>query len=160
MSHASWLKEIFEPDLLTKAAKKIAKQIKADRKKFTINAIAVRGMSGAVMGGVVSSMTGIPLVIVRKRDGTHSAYNVEFPEELDEIHYVIIDDLISSGATIARIHHDIKCQSDESYLKKIYLYHDGRSGTYCVGSIDRNDEYNRDKKVLVVPVWSTQREEE
>jgi adenine/guanine phosphoribosyltransferase-like PRPP-binding protein len=125
--HASWLETLVDPKLLNKRADFLIGELEKDKKLYEINALVVRGISGAVMGGIVSSITGIPLVIVRK-EKSHSGYDVEYDDYLlDEekpTNYVIIDDLINSGDTMKEIVKAIKSKThfEKANLKKIYLY--------------------------------------
>lgn len=123
MAHASWLDRIFDPALLEETAQALASKIGGN-----FDAIAIRGMSGLIIGGVVSVMTKLPLIAVRKRESTHSAYeDVEYSSELseEEFDYCIIDDLVATGKTIRTIA-DVVCRSvsDKAHLRTIFLYDD------------------------------------
>jgi adenine/guanine phosphoribosyltransferase-like PRPP-binding protein len=132
MSHASWIRPSVDPDVLLIAAKHLSRRIKLDRHKLDINCIAVTGVSGLVMGGAVSALTGLPLVIVRKEGQSerHSSHDVEYLDSLYRFDYCIIDDLISSGNTIRRIVSNINRTISDSSLKKIYLYQSSYKGTF------------------------------
>jgi adenine/guanine phosphoribosyltransferase-like PRPP-binding protein len=132
MSHASWIKPSVNPDVLLVAAKHLSRRIKLDRRKLDINCIAVTGVSGMVMGGAVSILTGLPLVIVRKESQSdrHSCHDIEYIDSLWVFNYCIIDDLISSGKTIRRIASMINRAVGDSSLKKIYLYQSSYKGTF------------------------------
>jgi adenine/guanine phosphoribosyltransferase-like PRPP-binding protein len=132
MSHASWIKPSIDPVVLLVAAKHLSKRIKLDRKKLDINCIAVTGVSGLVMGGAVSILTGLPLVVVRKEGQSerHSSHDVEYIDSLRVFKYCIIDDLISSGKTIRRIASMLDKTISYSSLKKIYLYQSSYKGTF------------------------------
>jgi adenine/guanine phosphoribosyltransferase-like PRPP-binding protein len=74
------------------------------RKRTPFDAIAFRGMSGASVCYPVSYLTGLPLFNVRKLDVSgHSGWFVEGPARGDLERYVIVDDLIASGATMREI---------------------------------------------------------
>lgn len=131
--HSNWLTALVNPERMTAAVNWLVSSIEADRKSgVTIDAIAVRGISGAVIGGAVSLVTNLPLIIVRKdNDGTHSVYTVEFDEGKLCRAYCIIDDLVSSGNTIDIIQYDIKraykysdSQFTEPSCSVVYLYAD------------------------------------
>lgn len=131
--HASWLSALVNPERMTAVVNWLVSSIEADRKDgMTIDAIAVRGISGAVIGGAVSLVTNLPLIIVRKdNDGTHSAYAVEFDEEKLCRAYCVIDDLVSSGKTLDIIQDDIKREYLHSWSKNnsptcsvVYMYAD------------------------------------
>jgi|GEM_PF-3585291 hypothetical protein len=76
----------------------VIRVIKKSRKKF--DAIAFRGMSGAVVAPAVAAKLGKPLILVRKDcENSHSSSMVEGCEK-DQCEYIIIDDFVCSGATI------------------------------------------------------------
>lgn len=124
MAHASWLYPLVNPEDLQAISKKIAHKIKIDSKHFAINAIVVTGVSGNVIGGVVSYLTGIPLIIVRKDEKRHSGYDLEYSNllEFKELNYVFVDDLIYSGDTLRRVQEKINDKFNRNNLMKIYLY--------------------------------------
>jgi adenine/guanine phosphoribosyltransferase-like PRPP-binding protein len=123
MSHASWLACLFNPEKLEKVANILSKQINSDKLKLKINSIAVTGISGVAIGGLLSYKTKLPLVIVRKvSEHTHSSKHVEYSDWLENLNYCIVDDLISSGDTIERIKKNIEDETEDSKLIKIYLY--------------------------------------
>lgn len=129
MGHASWLSPLFEVEKLKLAAKTLAKEINKDKRKMNYKYIAVTGISGVTIGGLLSYKTNLPLIIVRKQDGSHSGYNVEYnPDGVkeDSMNYCIVDDLIASGNTVKRIMQMVseKTSFRKVTLKKIYLYSD------------------------------------
>ena len=71
-------------------------------KGINFDSIAVRGMSGALMGGVIASEYDIPLILVRKKGArSHSRSSVETKSKVKK--YIILDDLIESGKTVVEI---------------------------------------------------------
>ncbi len=101
IGHQIYQEKLHKPDALLDAADKLCKQIQ--KHAPTATAIAVRGMSGAVIGGLISAFSGLPLIIVRKDDDQrHGYYNVQGPRDFVG-DYVIVDDLIDSGLTIDKI---------------------------------------------------------
>ena len=126
-NHAEYITALFNPQQLQAYAEEIAKAITKDKMGgMKIDAIAVRGISGIVMGSVVSMLTQLPLVIVRKTYETHSRHMVEFGLTNNEpFNYVIIDDIIASGRTILAIKDKIAYYhpaKEQNTLQKIYLY--------------------------------------
>lgn len=73
------------------------------KSKFQLDAIAVSGMSGVVIGSVVAHKLGINLIVIRKRnERCHSVNKVEYVGRVKyyECRYVILDDFMSSGETV------------------------------------------------------------
>ena len=110
MNHSGWLRPVYDPEELRDVVYSISDEINklATRPAF----IAVRGVSGVSVGAAVSFHASIPLVVVRKSDeNTHSSGTVQ---GLDELHgsYVIVDDLIDSGATVRAIVNELESDCD------------------------------------------------
>ena len=126
--HSSYLRHLVTPHSLKLVVDHLAEKILADKAAgLPIDAIAVRGNSGTLVGGALSMATGIPVITIRKPgDNTHSSYRIECDDSFR--HYVIVDDLIASGNTIKAI---VDAIADENFsnahprrLVKVYLYHD------------------------------------
>lgn len=131
MSHSGWLKETVDPLRMARAVKVLEQFVQRDKPDF----IAVRGISGTVMGGALMLSTGVKLAIVRKpNDGTHSGYNVEHAlysrQDKPPLRYVIVDDLISTGSTVEAIREAIGRELKAECVA-IYLYHSDRDEPYC-----------------------------
>ena len=127
MGHAQWLNDLFDPELLHFLSEEISCTINDDREHIKINAIVVTGISGSVIGGIISYITKIPLIIVRKsQDGSHSGYSIEYSNDIDGscLNYIFLDDLISTGYTLRRVNDKMKREFNHSKLVKIYLYHE------------------------------------
>ena len=129
MSHASYLQGCVTPDTMHKIINDFARQIKADKETLSISAIAIRGISGAVVGGALSFKTGLPLIVVRKpNDGTHSMHAVECDDDLISHYtrYVFVDDLIASGRTFDAVREAIEHDSGAKCVA-VYLYASGEN---------------------------------
>lgn len=132
MDHPEYAKKLHDPCLLADYADRIADAIKTYSP--TAKAIAIRGYSGAIMGGVISVFTEIPLIIIRKdHEECHSDYFVQGENFGGD--YVIVDDLISSGKTIDEI--CWKIDNDAIYQQieprkcvGIFLYEHGKYSCY------------------------------
>ncbi len=71
------------------------------------DAIAIRGMSGAVFGAPLAHVLGVNLVVVRKKEDGH-AHSINDIEGLRSVSkYLIVDDFIASGSTVQAIHNGI-----------------------------------------------------
>jgi adenine/guanine phosphoribosyltransferase-like PRPP-binding protein len=85
------------------------------------DAIAFRGISGAIIAPVVAYLMGKKLIAVRKEAGSHSDYMVEGPTSA--MRYVIVDDCRSSGKTADKIIEDIDQHlASEHRCIGMYLY--------------------------------------
>lgn len=99
--HAGYQSHLHKPDNLIEAAE----WVKGGLARYapTAQAIVTRGMSGVVVGSIVSTLTGLPLIIVRKQDDKHHGNNnVQGPHDFSGP-YVIVDDFICSGVTARQI---------------------------------------------------------
>lgn len=77
--------------------------------------VAVRGLSGAVIGSLVADRLGLPLVVVRKNcelsPNSHTSNRLAGArDELDGRGYVIVDDFVASGSTVDSIVAGIRCK--------------------------------------------------
>lgn len=119
---ASWLKNV----VTARGLMKIRRWILPAIKKAAPNSvcIAVSGVSGAVVGGMLAPSTGLDLFIARKpNDGTHGNVNGESANRLGvPIDYVIVDDLICSGDTVRRIIESVDGIHPGSKCSGIFLY--------------------------------------
>jgi hypothetical protein len=97
------------------------------------DAIAFRGMSGALVAPIVGYLLGKPVVLVRRGENSHSKYLVEGLHEVNR--YIIIDDLISSGTTINTILQMMRNRHESEFLTPhecvgIFLYNSGRMSSF------------------------------
>jgi hypothetical protein len=67
------------------------------------DAVAFRGVSGALVAPVIAYMMKKPLIAVRKDEPSHADRGriVESGIEQDEFTYIIVDDFVSTGTTLA-----------------------------------------------------------
>lgn len=77
-------------------------------------AVAVRGFSGATVGAILAHALGKALIIVRKHgEPTHATDSVEGALDWDPLaRYLIIDDFVSSGATVRAIREAIGSRAE------------------------------------------------
>jgi len=73
---------------------------------YEFDAIAFRGLSGALFAPTVAMLLDKSLLAVRKGEDCHSSRTVE--GDYAALTYVILDDMVSSGETIRVIVEDIK----------------------------------------------------
>lgn len=101
MMHSRWLRPVYDPDELTRTVLRVASAI--DSLALPPKFIAVRGVSGVSVGAAVSFYTKLPLVVIRKDDEqTHSSGTVQGLFGMRG-RYVIVDDLVDTGATVRAI---------------------------------------------------------
>jgi len=128
------------------------------RSKIEFDSIAVRGNSGTLVAGPLSLELQKNIILVRKQDGSHSEYDIEgfcsFKNEqsiilnadnLPEIRYIIIDDLIATGKTVLEINEKLK---DKAQLVGIFLYAQDMDYKSSIAGIESE---------LDVPVFSIER---
>jgi hypothetical protein len=80
-----------------------------DKNDLKFDAIAVRGISGMIIGAPLAANLGKPLIVVRKPSEKSHGEPVEVPTLLPgKFRYIIIDDMIASGETVRSIVVSIK----------------------------------------------------
>lgn len=102
---SSYLAETLSPASRRDTVRRVVRAIK--KSKIEFDAIAFRGMSGALIAPLVADKLDKSVILVRKKeDNTHSSYKIETDNE-KITRYIIVDDLISSGATMREIRKQI-----------------------------------------------------
>jgi orotate phosphoribosyltransferase len=97
--YSSYLSEVIETRDRAHTVVAIKDLIAKHKIRFTH--IAVSGLSGMLAATELASLMGKQVMIVRKRITKHSDFRVEFCGEVKG--YIIVDDLISTGATVRRM---------------------------------------------------------
>lgn len=115
---SSYLDPVFDPRKLALVVRRLALEIK--RVPGGIDTIAVRGVSGMLVGAPLAYATGKPILVVRKDDGSHSSNRVEGPTFAGT--YVIIDDLVDSGDTLREIVVRVKDHDPAARCASVMLY--------------------------------------
>lgn len=119
--HADYIDSSLCPN---RRATKVKEAVETLR-EVKFDAIAVRGMSGAIIGGAIAHELSKPIILVRKDDheeAHHSCMDVEGPIDwAPPARYVIVDDFVSSGNTLRRIQDKIGAKGN---LIGAYLYRD------------------------------------
>jgi adenine/guanine phosphoribosyltransferase-like PRPP-binding protein len=118
MQHPSYEEELYNPESLVRVADRIIALITRDYPDT--DGVAACGISGIAVAAVVSAISGIPLITVRKEsDQCNTEIRVQGPDH-DVKSYVIVDDLVSSGRTVRHIVNNLAFMS----CKALFLYHD------------------------------------
>lgn len=113
---ASWLREAVSKDGMAGIVKDAVKALK----KVDFDTIAFRGMSGALIAPIVAHKMGKEIAMLRKPDApTHSSYKYE--GHLEVARYIILDDFVSSGTTVAKIISDMRLAVGR-HVKFVGLY--------------------------------------
>lgn len=87
---------------------KISADCAANLKRYEFDAIAFRGMSGAMIAPPVAALMGKTLILVRKPgESTHSSDTVEGDVRYIK-RYVILDDFVATGNTAREIQRAIQ----------------------------------------------------
>ena len=85
------------------------------------DAIAVRGISGLLVGVPLALRLDKQLIVVRKpKDDTHSPYMVEGYAAGER--YLIVDDFVSTGATVKEIQKALKTDENFKHYELAGLY--------------------------------------
>jgi len=152
MRQARVASEYLLPALDTASLKKriedTIQYLRVRTKKF--DAIAFRGMSGALVAPAVAARLKKNLLMVRKpQENSHSSMKVEgFCETAQR--YVIIDDFVSSGNTISEIRKAVtKFESDDSKEHSLVA-------VVCYAFLEYHDE-DQKSALIDAPIWVTGR---
>lgn len=122
--HSSYLPEICSGVKLKKIVAKLSKHILDSGIKF--QAIAVRGFSSSFVAAPIAAHLKKNLIIVRKSmKGHHSHMKIEGYQAPTgrRLHYIIVDDFISTGKTVATIIKDIHdIWNPKAFCTGVFLY--------------------------------------
>lgn len=140
-SHSNYLRTLFaSPTIFMQAVNILVDNLK----DVEYDSIAVRGVSGAVMGGCLSGQTGKQLTVVRKRGvDSHKECHGQCEGLQHGPHkYIIVDDFVSSGATLAHIISEIQLCNPEAECVGFIVYHEEKSNTFvpCYGDVIKENE--------------------
>jgi adenine/guanine phosphoribosyltransferase-like PRPP-binding protein len=111
-----YLSPLFNPTVLRRVVANCSKTVK----QLKPDAIVCRGLSGISIAFAVSIATGVPVAVVRKKDGNHSTFDVEGVINFKS--YVVIDDLVDSGKTLKKIRQQVKSKEKDSNCIGVLLY--------------------------------------
>ena len=120
-SQASYLTNI-QPRV--EADKTVSKAVAA-LSGIDFDTIAVRGVSGLLIGPVLAHLMGKELLVIRKGDSVERSTSYHLIEgHIAVKRYIIADDLIASGSTCVRIIHAVRKEAPKATLVGILLYND------------------------------------
>ena len=117
---------------LKRIIQRVAKKIRHDPKLKSLQAVAVRGVSGMLVGPGVAAELGIPLIVVRK--DTKKCHSHDFVEgsSRKNCKYVILDDFIEEGYTVYAIYKAVQKFNNTSKCLGVVLYTNTGSRHGCV----------------------------
>ena len=148
LSHSQYHRTLYDHDKFKKAVQVLTRRIRALNKEHGIQAIACCGMSGAALAFPVSLATQIPVIFVRKEGDQTHGQEVEGPcTKITK--YAIIDDLVSSCATLTHIVTSIEASlgprpaKQKAQCVEILLYNDNCNDTLAING-----------KLISVKGWS------
>lgn len=93
----------FNTDHLRAKAQEIAAILPEMMHKLGADAVAVTGKSGISLAFATLMLIDFPLIVVRKRGENSHGNPIEGTQGVDVRKYIILDDFVSSGATIQAI---------------------------------------------------------
>lgn len=104
----AYLEDCFDHKKLNSIIRRISNRLLEDYKKGVFEILAVSGNSGIIIGSIISYKTKIPLLVIRKPGENSHGELVEMSYKFRSTKkmfskYAILDDFISSGATIKRM---------------------------------------------------------
>lgn len=99
--------KVFDIDALPGLLHDTMKQLRKLKKRLQFNTIAVSGHSGLVLGALVAQKLKMPLLAVRKGNDPALDGRRVNGTRLKDCRYLVLDDLIDTGATFKRIVREI-----------------------------------------------------
>ena len=136
-----YLRTIFYPENFPRTIEKSLAAAKALKEEFGYDTIAFCGMSGAAIAFILAYELELPLLCVRKKgESSHfSSLNVNKVLEgnVDTKKYLIVDDFISSGATVRYIMESIHQENSSADCVALLMYAVTRDSDYYQNSYDK-----------------------
>jgi adenine/guanine phosphoribosyltransferase-like PRPP-binding protein len=100
-------KRIYNPEVFSEMVKRVTEAMAFLQKKTKFDAIAFSGSSGACMAYPVAANIGAKLLYVRRKGEASESHGDDVEAEGTIDKYIIVDDFVSSGSTIAHIYNSI-----------------------------------------------------
>lgn len=125
LAHALYLNTCFNIPARNKTIEELVQYIQSSNLKF--DSLVVTGISGLVIGSILSYKINKNLCVVRKNRKTHSLLKVESGRDIIDS-YLIIDDIMDSGKTVRSIIKELRNAERISGLKR------------CIGGIFYDQE--------------------
>lgn len=143
--HTDYLNSVLNPAVLPKTLKESIAAIK--KSGLVFDAIAVRGNSGTLFGGLLGYKLKKPVILVRKGHDDHALMNYRVEGPRDAKTYLIVDDFVASGATARTI---IESVEKFNHAKPVGLlqYKYGTVESFMADWIDGRYDYKRQRPKL------------
>lgn len=142
-----YLHDVFYPENLNQTVKNLCSAV--ERLEYAgkeVNAIACQGISGVLVAPIVAHKLFKHLIVVRKDLNTHSHEMVEGLQGIGEgrFNYVIIDDCVETGHTVANVLTQIEgFTNGAGNCISIFLYADDRDGDELMEEVKACDSDSR-----------------
>lgn len=138
----SYLSSVISVAGLTRAVEAVVSAIQVSKIPFEL--IAFRGMSGALVGPMVAARLNKEFLMVRKRkDNSHSSFDVEGTVPVTSQRYIIVDDFICSGRTVRTVIDKISEVLPEAECVGIAVY-------YAAGGVTEPTFHHKGKEFPVL----------
>lgn len=141
-----YLTPVFDPDMFHRTVSQTVTEAKRLKDKHNFDTIAFCGMSGAAMAFLLAHQLRLPLLCVRKKNES-SHYRSQMPStlmegNLDCQRYLLLDDFISSGATVNYVVESIADELPNAKCVAMLMYAAYGDSTYRHSSWSLNDSIN------------------
>jgi len=113
------MNDLINPQQYQEAVRRTLTYLHTRRHDF--DAIAFRGLSGSLIAPVVAYQLQKKMMAVRKERSPHTTYKIEASHKASE-RILILDDFISSGATIREIISVVKSECPACKIVGIHLW--------------------------------------
>jgi hypothetical protein len=100
--HSQYAAQLYDPRTLRETMERATEAARKIRTTIPFDAIAFRGSSGAALAYPISAALEVPAVYVRKPTEISHGRSIEGPST-EVSRYLIVDDMISSGATVCAV---------------------------------------------------------
>jgi len=139
------------PFMDMREAKCVVKKSIAILRAYDFDAIAFRGLSGALIAPIIAMQMGKSLLAVRKDEKTHSIHKVE--GDISARRYIIVDDFIATGSTVRAILKHVKDFSGAKCIGVLQAY-------YLAPDMDvHNATYEEHLVTEIVTSWEEEQKE-
>ncbi len=146
LSHSyqsEYLGSIFHLPSFKKIVEETIQCLNFVRQKHNADSLAFSGTSGSGIAYIASYALNMPLILVRKPAAQEPSHMFGFVEgNLDSKRYIIVDDFVSSGDTIARIICAIHSGIPNARCAAIHLYRGYNLTSFSASWADRIPMYS------------------